>query len=331
MKKEKNRQDKYTNPVSAIFTGISDLFSDQGNGVAFNANDRLDGKKILVTGASSGLGFATAVELAKRGAFVIMAVRSGIPERGKSVKKKSGSDLVHMIRMDLSDLDSLRALAMDIKKQFGQLDIIICNAAMVARQSRPVKQGLDEMFVVNYFAKFLMIHYLIEEDCLNFSGSTIPRIIFVVSESHRNAPHFEWDQFGRYEAYGIHKSVARYGYYKLLLLTMANELSRRLNRNGETRCSVLALCPGPVNSNIAREAPRVFHPILKLVFWLFFRPPKKACRPVLYFTTSREIEGKPIDYLFLMKRKDMDPKAVDPQNGQRLWSLSEKLKEQLHL
>ncbi len=65
------------------------------------------GKKVLITGASSGLGLATAIEMARRGAHVIMAVRSGIPAKGEEVKRKSGSDRVDMIHMDLTNLESL--------------------------------------------------------------------------------------------------------------------------------------------------------------------------------------------------------------------------------
>jgi hypothetical protein len=120
-----------------------------------------------------------------------------------------------------------------------------------------------------------------------------------------------------------------YGYYKLLLLTMASELSRRLNPGDEVKCSVFALCPGPVNSNIAREAPRLFQPLLKLVFGIFFRSPKKACSPVICLAASGEIEGTSGSYMFLMQKKEMDEKATDPQNGKRLWELSEKLERQI--
>ena len=123
------------------------------------------------------------------------------------------------------------------------------------------------------------------------------------------------------------KTVELYGYYKLLLTTFANELSRRLNPSGKTRYSVFALCPGPINSNIAREAPVIFKPLLKLVFRIFFRSPEKAVQPVLYFACSPEVEGKSIDYLFLMSRKEMDPKATDEQNGRKLWQYSEALLE----
>jgi hypothetical protein len=92
---------------------------------------------------------------------------------------------------------------------------------------------------------------------------------------------------------------------------------------------ISALCPGPVNSNIAREAPALFQPLLKLVFRLFFRSPKKACRPVVYLAASQETEGRAMDYLFLMQRKKMDEKATDPDNGRQLWELTEDLVSRL--
>ena len=324
-----DKTDRYKSPVAAIFTGISDLFKRSEQELSTHDLPSLDGKKVLITGASSGLGFATAVELARRGAYVIMAVRSGIPNKGEEVKNLSGSKKVDMIHMDLSNLESLESFVEELKEKFGLIDIIVCNAAMVAKNSRPIKQGLDEMFVVNYFAKFLMVKQLTNGTLLNHAGPDLPRIIFVASESHRNAQAFDWEGFGTYEPYGIKQSVAMYGYYKLLLLTMASELSRRLNQEGKVQCSVFALCPGPVNSNIAREAPLLFQPLLKLVFGIFFRSPKKASQPVIYLAASKEIEGKTGTYLFLMQKKDMDEKARDPENGSRLWELSEKLEKQI--
>ena len=81
-----------------------------------------------------------------------------------------------------------------------------------------------------------------------------------------------------------------YGYYKLLLTTLVNELARRLNDGSETKKSVLSLCPGPVNSNIAREAPVVFKPLLKLVFSIFFKSPRKAAEPVVYLAASKDFK-----------------------------------------
>jgi hypothetical protein len=107
------------------------------------------------------------------------------------------------------------------------------------------------------------------------------------------------------------------------------ELSRRLNPDGEKYYSVFSLCPGPINSSIAREAPVFFQPLLKLVFYLFFKSPEKAAIPVVYLASSKEIEGKSFEYLFLMSRKEIDEMALDPSNGEQLWKLSEGLMKKL--
>ncbi|MCD4730181.1 MAG: SDR family NAD(P)-dependent oxidoreductase [Bacteroidales bacterium] len=319
------QQKKCNNPFIATYKGISDLFKKHDRVGELSSGERLDGKRVLITGSSSGLGLATATELAKLGAEVIMAVRSGIPEKGEEVKKKSGSEKVHMLHVDLSDFDSIKKLVEEVRTTFGEIDILICNAAVVSKKARKTKYGLEEMFTVNYLAKFVLVNLLLKEDCFNKMGDGLPRIIFVSSESHRNPDGFEWNTFGKFKDYRMGKSVERYGYYKLLMTTFAQELYRRLNPNQHPEYSVFALCPGPVNSNIAREAPALFQPLLKVVFKIFFRSPEQASEPVVYFAASKDLEGNSFDYLFLMQRKAIDEKAADPANGKKLWLLTEEL------
>jgi NAD(P)-dependent dehydrogenase (short-subunit alcohol dehydrogenase family) len=325
MEKKKN---SYSNPITSTLTGIRAQFIKEPPAGILKETDRLDGKTVLVDGASSGLGLAIATQLARRGAKVIMACRSGIPEKGELVKKRSGNKDVHMLQVDFSDFTSIEHLISNIQHQ---IDIYICNAAIVPAHSRKTKQGLEEMFMVNYLSKFYFVKLLVERGILPPQATPKEgetggaRIIFISSESHRNPEEFDWDGFGKYKEYGMKKTVELYGYYKLLLTTFVSELSRRLNPGGRTNYSVFSLCPGPVNSNIAREAPSVFKPLMKVIFGIFFKAPAKAAIPVIYLAASRDQEGKRFDYLFKMTRKEVDEKAADPENGKKLWNLSEEM------
>jgi len=327
---EDSKQEKYKDPFRATLTGIMDLFKKQVPVGSLSDSDRLDGKTVVVDGASSGLGFAIAVEVAKRGAKTVMLCRSGIPAKGEEVKKFSGSSDVHMLHVDFSDIRSVEKVSSELRARFAPISILISNAGVVPGKGRKTPQGLEEMFVVNYFSKFCYVNNLLENGSLvPGQGSDIPRIIFVSSESHRNPAAINWDDFGKFTPYGMKQSMEHYGHNKLLLTTFAVELSRRLNPNGKVNYSVFALCPGPVNSNIARESPKVFQPLLKLVFRMFFRSPKEASAPVLYFSASQDVAGKAFDYLFLMNRKNVDDKALDAENGKKLWEMSSALRKKM--
>lgn len=315
---------KYDSPFKATIKGITDLYGKKENSVVLPDNIDLSGKTVLITGSSAGLGFAAAKRIAQAGAKVIMTVRSGIPEKGEKIKKATGNPNIKMYHVDLLDFGSIRQLLDQLESNGVQIDILISNAAMVPLKSRQSPQGIEEMFMVNYLAPFYLVNKIVERKILKIENS---RIIIVSSESHRNSKKIEWDKFGNYEEYGINETVSRYGYYKLFLTTFANELSRRLT-DQHSFVPVRVLCPGPVNSNIAREAPGWMQPLLKGVFSLFFKSPEKASDPIMYFA-SEENHSNPIDYLFLMQPKSMDIKATDQFNGKKLWEMSEQLIEKL--
>lgn len=327
---------KYKNPFIATLNGIAELFKKYPKVDPLRDDEGLEGKTCLVTGANSGLGFATAVHLANRGAKVVMACRSGIPEAGEKVKMLTGSDKVEMMKIDLSDVHAIHAFCDEVKNRDLKFDIAISNAAVVPGGSKKTPQGFEQMFMVNYLAKFILFNRLLEDGSIpngvfgkNKKEGDRPRIIFVASESHRSGDDLNFEELGVYKDFSMGKVVDLYGYYKLALITFARELNRRLNPDGETDVAVHSLCPGPVNSNIAREAPGWAKPLVKVTFSLFFTAPMKAAEPVIYLAAAQSLEGKSGEYMHLMSKKDPDERTAESAIGQKLWDRSRKLIEGL--
>jgi NAD(P)-dependent dehydrogenase (short-subunit alcohol dehydrogenase family) len=317
---------QYRSTSSSILGAIKQRFGKKKRIGTLTEGERMDGKAILITGASSGLGYATAVQLAKRGGRVIMAVRSGIPDKGEAVKKESGSSAIEMRRVDLSDLASIRLLAEGLRSDGVKLDLLVLNAATVPAHSRQTKQGLEEMFVVNYLSSFYLTNLLIQYDVIRKDASA--RIIFVASESHRSSPPIDWEKFGVYEKYSMKKAVPLYGYYKHMLLSFAWELSRRMQSDG-TGIAVHALCPGPVNSKLARETPWFAKWLMTAIFALFFKNPAKACEPLVFLSCARSLQNRTGVYLHLMEEKQIQENTADPRNAQKLWEASHCLLKKL--
>lgn len=193
------------------------------------------------------------------------------------------------------------------------------------------------MFGVNFLANYVLVTRLLKDGTIpndvfskreEYPG--IPRIVFVTSETHRTSKPVEFNDLGRIIEYRMSGSMPEYGRSKLLLSTFSSELERRLKKGAEVDVSVHSLCPGPVNSGIAREAPFFILPLLKLVFFIFFKSPKKACEPVVYLCCSGSLEGKTGVYLHIMVEKEAAAAATDPENGKKLWNASEELVKNLN-
>jgi NAD(P)-dependent dehydrogenase (short-subunit alcohol dehydrogenase family) len=199
---------------------------------------------------------------------------------------------------------------------------------VVPSHSRRTKNGFEEMFQVNFLSNFLFLRRLLADGIVpnrvfgkNGVAATAPRprIVIVSSETHRSAKPLDLDALGDYVEYGAMGGVAQYAHTKLLLCTLASELSRRLHDEQGIDVAVHSLCPGPVNSNMAREAPAWVKPVLKPVMQVFFSPPEVAARPVVYLAGARAIEGTTGRYMHLMRDKDASPAARDAGIGARLW------------
>lgn len=323
---------KHDNAVLATLTALVDQVRGRGGLAPLPPGVRLDGKTALVTGANSGLGFGVTVQLARRGARVIMACRSGIPEAGEAARRESGSARIEMLPVDLMDFASIHALCDTLRDRGEKLDIVVNNAGLMPRESRQTKDGFEVMFAVNFLAKVVLLERLLADGVipnrvLADAGRDGPpsRIVLVASEAHRSAPQIDWSRFGEPVRYGLTDGMKWYGWSKLLLITYGQELARRLTVDGRPDVAVHSLCPGPVDSRMAREAPTWAKPILVPVMKLFFNAPEKAAEPILYLAASPELEGKSGTYLHMFAEKDPRQEALDPAVGAKLWDASHAL------
>ncbi len=290
---------------------------------------RIDGKVCLVTGANTGLGKAVAVDLARRGARVLMACRSGHPNAGEEVRRLSGSSQVEMLHVDLADLDSVQRLCDDLKGRARRIDIAVLNAGLIPRRARRTPQGYEAMFAVHFLANRMLVGRLLGDALIRpcAEGQETPRIVLVGSEAHRSAGPIDFNRFGAFIDYGLRDSLRHYGLSKLHLCTYAQELSRRLNPAGETRVAVHSLCPGPVATGIARDAPVLLRPVISPLMRLFCLSPRRAARPVIYLCCAGETGRRSGAYLHVMRETRPSPLAMDEDAGARLWQASEALLE----
>lgn len=317
---------RFDGALAATLTGILDRVRGGGTELALPERDRLDGRTVLVTGASRGLGLATAVELARRGAHLILPLRSRAQETVERVRRASLGGVVEAAELDLGDLGSIERLVDELAEDGVELDVAIFNAGVVSAGARRTRDGFDEMFQVNVLANVLLSRRLVDRGVVarlstrpgvardgdeNDLPPRRPRMIFVSSESHRGAPAIVPERLAEPRRYGLSEVVGEYGFGKLVLETYAAELSRRLFPD----VAVHTTCPGAVATGIAREAPAWAKPVLDPAMRAFFRSPEAGSFPVVYLAASAAIEGESGLYVHVRTRKARDPRADDPAMG----------------
>lgn len=307
-------------------SGLRDRFGPQILASRLTPALRLEGRTCLVTGASTGLGHAIATQLAQRGARVLMVSRSRIPEAGDAVRRAAGSDLVEQLRVDLSDLRQIHGLADALRDRGERIDVLVDNAGVATPRARRTAQGLDAMFVTNVLGKVLLAHRLLRDGTLpnaTFAGNAgpvAPRILYVSSDSHRGASAIDWEVLGQFRDRGVNASIHDYSYFKLVLNTFAVALSRRLASKERIDVAVHVLCPGPVDTEIVRDAPLPLRLALRGMFKLFFRKPEVAAGPAVYMAADPGYGGRTGQYLHMWNPRRMDAKCYDEASGQRLWA-----------
>jgi NAD(P)-dependent dehydrogenase (short-subunit alcohol dehydrogenase family) len=273
----------------------------------------MQNKICLITGATSGIGQATATALAKMGSTVIVAGRD--EERCQKtvahIQRSTQNFHVDYLLADLSVQDQVRQLAADFKSRYKRLDVLVNNAAAIFLRRQVSANGIEMTFAVNHLAYFLLTNLLLD----TLKASAPARIINVASNSHRGE-HLDFDNLELKRGYW---AGAAYGRSKLANLYFTYELARRLEGTGVT---VNAMHPGFVATNMAANNGWLVRLFLPLVHRKSLTPEQGASTAV-YLASSPDVEGVTGKYFVREREVASDPVSYDESAARRLWQVSE--------
>ena len=273
----------------------------------------MHGKVCVVSGANSGIGRATALGLAGRGATVVLVCRSHA--RGAPVLeeiRRGGSGAADLLIADLASQRQIRAVAAAYLKRFDRLDVLVNNAGVSGWRTRLVTEdGLERTFAVNHLAPFLLTGLLLER----MKASAPARAVTVSSVAHRLFP-LDFDDLQGERHYS---SFAAYCRSKLANVLFTHELARRVDGTGVT---ANCLHPGVVATDLFRDMPRWLRAMLVRPVVL---TPAQGADTVLHLATApalTEVSGR----YFVRRRPVRSSRASrDAHAARRLWWASEVL------
>jgi NAD(P)-dependent dehydrogenase (short-subunit alcohol dehydrogenase family) len=279
----------------------------------------LNGKICLVTGATSGLGAVTSLELARRGATVIVAGRSAdrCGAQADLIRRATGAR-AEIAVADLASLAEVRRLASEVAGRFERLDVLVNNAGTYRFERAVTVDGLEHTFAVNYLAHFLLTNLLLDR----LRASPAARIVSLSSVAHRDGK-IEWDNLQGERSY---ERLDAYARSKLAILAFTYELARRLAGSGIT---ANAVHPGIVATKLGSEGDLVRG-------WLRVRvrnfvkrgsmlTPEQGARAVVHAATAPELAGVTGRYLDQGRDVKSSPASYDEAVAARLWTVSEEL------
>jgi len=280
----------------------------------------MNGKVCMITGASSGIGKATALGLAKMGATVVMVCR----DRGRGeaamaeIKAKSGDQAVDLILANLSSQKSIRRLVSDFKDRYQQLHVLINNAGVFLSKRSVTADGIEAHFAVNYLAPYLLTNLLL--DVLKASAPS--RIVNVSGTYHRKAT-MDFDDLMCEKDYSASKANNQ---AKLALILFTYELARQLEGTGVT---ANCLHPGVVATSLVEKDPDYppFSRFLYQLFKPFLSSPEKGAETSIYLASSPEVEGVTGEYFVKKAAVESSPESYDAGIARRLWEVSPELTE----
>ncbi|XP_044231882.1 dehydrogenase/reductase SDR family member 13-like [Thunnus albacares] len=281
---------------------------------------KLHGKTVIVTGANTGIGKTTALDLARRGARVILACRDRRRAEAavQEIIRESGNSQVIFMQLDLASLKSVRSFAENFLQSESRLDLLINNAGLM--NSGKTEDGFGMIFGVNHLGHFLLTVLLL--DRLKASGPS--RVVTVASKA------FEMGKLD-FNRLTTHRDLAsgsnnfrlfkKYSSSKLCNILFTYELAKRLQG---TDVTCYSLHPGVINTEIGRYTGFWWRLCQAPISFLFFVDAESGAQTTLHCALEQGIEHLSGHYFtHCAPLLNIEAKARDDAAAKKLWELSE--------
>lgn len=274
----------------------------------------MHGKRVLITGASSGIGLVAARRLAERGAEVVLVCRD--EQRGEAALREvtaqaSPGAAPSLLLADLSSQAAVRALAAEVRDRFAHLDVLLNNAGAVFARREASADGIEMTFATNHLAPFLLTLLLM--DLLRAAPSG--RVVTVASRVH--AGRLDLDDLQGERSYS---AMQAYGQSKLENILFTYELARRLSG---TNVTANCLAPGLVASNFGRNAGGLLGLLSRLLaLTLLAVTPEEGAKTSVHLASSPEVKDMSGRYFYRCQEARSKPVSYDQAVAARLWEIS---------
>jgi NAD(P)-dependent dehydrogenase (short-subunit alcohol dehydrogenase family) len=273
-----------------------------------------EGKTILITGGTTGIGRAAALALARRGANISIVGRNRV--KGHQVVEQmtaAGAGQHRYWPADLSTMGEVRNLARRVREESDRLDVLVNNAGGMFFRRHTTADGLERTFALNHLAPFLLTHLLLP--VLESAGDA--RIVTTSSAAHWSG-QIDFEDLQLRRGYTILKAYSR---TKLANILFTRELARRLDRTG---ISATCFHPGLVATNLAKQN-LVLRPFVSLFYALFARSAEDGADTLVHLAIDSAVEGRSGGYYVNRQLAGSSSASQDARLAAKLWLVSEEL------
>ncbi|NOK57381.1 MAG: SDR family oxidoreductase [Chloroflexi bacterium AL-W] len=275
-------------------------------------------KRVMVTGATAGIGKYTALAIARMGAHVVLVGRSEAKcrEVTSMIQNETGNHNVEYMLADLSSIEQTRAVVEQYKAKYDRLDVLVNNVGAIFLSRGETVDGIENTFALNHLVGYFLLTNLLLDV---IKASAPARIVNVSSAAHMQGIL----NFGDLEATSKYGAMGVYANSKLANVLFTYELARRLEGSG---VATNALHPGVVASNFGvTNNSNMFTKIFRRVFNLISISEEKGAETSIYLATSPEVEGVTAKYFSDKQAVRSSEASYREADQQRLWAVSEEM------